>query len=322
VPRYDRLLLDKNNDGNLDYHEWSYGPQKWMMQKIGVVYSKKNWAFDQFRLVAAYQNYQESRHDRKFGSTSTRRQFEQVHAVSVNADFDKEFGTKSTFLYGGEAVYNKVGSNAYRESLNGDQLTINPRYPDGSTWQSYGVYSNIKHAITETWIFNGGIRFSLSQIQADFDTTLFPYPVVSTTNNNNALNGSMGLVYHPNKNTQLYLNGSTGFRAPNIDDIGKVFDSEPGSVVVPNPDLVPEYAYNAEIGFVKAMKGKIKMVEAQNIIGEVIVYGRQDVAKGEIPMMIDRISKESIAFSNAQTAADILGNHGDVFIQKSQMSIN
>ncbi|MEE2771911.1 MAG: TonB-dependent receptor, partial [Bacteroidota bacterium] len=34
----------------------------------------------------------------------------------------------------------------------------------------------------------------------------------------------------------------------NIDDIGKIFDSEPGSVVVPNPDLKPEYAYNGEIG--------------------------------------------------------------------------
>jgi hemoglobin/transferrin/lactoferrin receptor protein len=33
-----------------------------------------------------------------------------------------------------------------------------------------------------------------------------------------------------------------------VDDIGKVFDSEPGSVVVPNPDLKPEYAYNVDFG--------------------------------------------------------------------------
>ena len=41
---------------------------------------------------------------------------------------------------------------------------------------------------------------------------------------------------------------STAFRAPNIDDIGKVFDSEPGSVVVPNKNLKAEYAYGAELG--------------------------------------------------------------------------
>ncbi|MBT8185582.1 MAG: TonB-dependent receptor, partial [Eudoraea sp.] len=44
---------------------------------------------------------------------------------------------------------------------------------------------------------------------------------------------------------------------PNIDDIGKVFDSEPGAVVVPNPDLEPEYAYNAELGVQKNINDKI-----------------------------------------------------------------
>jgi hemoglobin/transferrin/lactoferrin receptor protein len=47
---------------------------------------------------------------------------------------------------------------------------------------------------------------------------------------------------------QWQLNFSTAFRAPNIDDIGKVFNSEPGSVVVPNNGLQAEYAYGADIG--------------------------------------------------------------------------
>jgi hemoglobin/transferrin/lactoferrin receptor protein len=70
---------------------------------------------------------------------------------------------------------------------------------------------------------------------------------------------------------------------------------------------------------IRSLKGKIRMAEAQNIIGEIKVFGRRDVAKEEIPMMIDRISKESIAFGNSQTSADVLGNHSEVFIQKSQM---
>ena len=56
---------------------------------------------------------------------------------------------------------------------------------------------------------------------------------------------------------QITFNGSTGFRAPNIDDIGKIFDSEPGSVVVPNPDLEPEYAYNVELGVQKNFGDKL-----------------------------------------------------------------
>jgi hemoglobin/transferrin/lactoferrin receptor protein len=45
---------------------------------------------------------------------------------------------------------------------------------------------------------------------------------------------------------------SSGFRAPNLDDVAKVFDSEPGNVVVPNPDLKPEYIYSADARIVKS----------------------------------------------------------------------
>jgi len=45
----------------------------------------------------------------------------------------------------------------------------------------------------------------------------------------------------------LRANLGTAFRAPNVDDIGKIFDSEPGAVIVPNPNLSAEYAYNFDI---------------------------------------------------------------------------
>jgi hemoglobin/transferrin/lactoferrin receptor protein len=38
---------------------------------------------------------------------------------------------------------------------------------------------------------------------------------------------------------------------PNIDDMGKLFESAPGLVTVPNPDLRSEYAWNFEAGFAK-----------------------------------------------------------------------
>ena len=45
-----------------------------------------------------------------------------------------------------------------------------------------------------------------------------------------ALTGSAGLNWQASDNFSWRLNFSTAFRAPNIDDIGKIFDSEPGSV--------------------------------------------------------------------------------------------
>jgi hemoglobin/transferrin/lactoferrin receptor protein len=59
------------------------------------------------------------------------------------------------------------------------------------------------------------------------------------------------MVYRVNEKFHTSLNASTGFRAPNLDDAGKVFDSAPGVVVVPNPDLKPEYAWNIDFSISK-----------------------------------------------------------------------
>jgi hemoglobin/transferrin/lactoferrin receptor protein len=259
APRYDRLTLDNDSDGNLDYGEWYYGPQKWMMQRLGLNVSKKTWFFDEFKAIAAYQNFQESRNDRKYKSDNIRRQFEQVDAFSVNIDFDKAIRPRSELFYGLEGVFNLVKSAAFRDYDSDSTVTINSRYPNGAVWQSYGAYISLKQFLSDDWILNVGARYSHYSIQADFDTALFHYPIASTTNSNGAMNGSLGLVYRHTKNAHYYLNGSSGFRAPNIDDIGKVFESAPGSVVVPNTNLKPEHAYNVELGFVHALKGKVKL---------------------------------------------------------------
>jgi hemoglobin/transferrin/lactoferrin receptor protein len=68
----------------------------------------------------------------------------------------------------------------------------------------------------------------------------------------------LGAVFSPGKNTNIRTNFSTGFRAPNIDDLGKIFDSEPGSVVLPNTNLNAEYVYNGEIGFAQVIAKKFK----------------------------------------------------------------
>lgn len=261
APRYDRLIADGNNDGILDYADWYYGPQKWMMNRLTVYNSPKSSILaDDIRFTLAHQNFQESRHDRKTGKSAIRRQFENLNAFSLNLDLDKRFSSRSEMFYGLEGVINKIGSYAYREDIfNGDQMEINPRYPNGSLWAAYGAYINSKYHMSEKWILNTGLRYSIYQINAVFDTSLFAYPITESKSTNSSLNGSLGLVYNPNERTQLYMNLSTGFRAPNIDDIGKVFDSEPGRVIVPNQDLKPETAYSAEIGFMKVIKNSVKL---------------------------------------------------------------
>lgn len=69
----------------------------------------------------------------------------------------------------------------------------------------------------------------------------------------------MGLSYRPSVSWVLRANAGTAFRAPNVDDIGKIFDSEPGAVVVPNTDLEAEFAYNFDLGVTKQLFGQLKI---------------------------------------------------------------
>ena len=44
-----------------------------------------------------------------------------------------------------------------------------------------------------------------------------------------------------------------------MDDIGKVFDSEPGNIIVPNENLKPEYSINTELNLRKIILNKHKI---------------------------------------------------------------
>ena len=258
--RYDRLTLDNNGDGILDNAEWYYGPQTWLMNRLSLSHTANSGAYDKLRVIVATQNFEESRHDRRFNNNNLRHQTEKVNAYSLNVDLDKRLNEKLILFYGAEAVYNKIGSEASRVNIKTSiETPSQTRYPNGSTWQAYGAYANAKFKFSQKMILNAGLRYTYYGIKADFDTTFFPFPFTSAENNSGALNGSVGFVYNPSNSWQLYADASTGFRAPNMDDMGKVFESEPGTVVVPNPNLKPEYAYNAEIGTMKSFGNFLKV---------------------------------------------------------------
>lgn len=303
APRYDRLYA-ANAKGQLTFAEWYYGPQKWMMNRLGITHSRSNKVYDQMQIIMAQQRYNESRHDRRFNNKRIRNQYEQVDAYSINIDFDKKLNEKSSLYYGTEGVYNLVSSNSNRVHIEtGDITPNNSRYPNGSTWQSYAAYLNLKHHFSEKWILNGGMRYSYFDIKATFDTTLFSLPFTNANIKNSALNGSIGFVYNATENAQIYVNASTGFRAPNIDDIGKVFDSQPGAVVVPNTQLKPEYAYNSEIGTNLTFKNFAQL----NISGyytylDNALARRPFTFNGEDSIMYEGVKSQVLAIQNISNA--------------------
>ena len=256
-PRYDRLIRP-DDSGGLFSAEWFYGPQKWFMGNLHMEQISRGKFYDRLKLTLAYQRFEESRNDRDFQDPTRYTTEENVDAISANIDFEnKKIGDLGLF-YGAEYIFNKVGSDGFQRNIETDAIAdAASRYPDGATWQSAAAYINAEYKSKPNFTVLGGLRYNHVWINADFDTTFFPFPFTDGSNNNGALTGSIGFSWFPRASLQITMNGSTGFRSPNIDDIGKVFDSEPGSVVVPNPDLEPEYAYNIELGLRKNFKDKV-----------------------------------------------------------------
>lgn len=275
VPRYDRLILT-NASGNLTQAEWYYGPQRWLMHSVKAENNATTALSDKLKITAAYQQASESRHSRSFGSIRKTNRFERVDIYSLNVDVEKYLNERFTLFYGSEYVFNDVSSTANSlDVISGITSPASTRYPDGASWQSAAAYLSFRLNISDKFIMNVSKRFSFIHTSATFDNTFFDLPQTKASLTNRALNGSLGLIYNPKQQLKLYTNFSSGFRAPNVDDIGKVFDSEPGNVVVPNPDLQPEYAYSAELGVAGIINKKIKLDAAlyYSIIDNAIARG-------------------------------------------------
>jgi hemoglobin/transferrin/lactoferrin receptor protein len=259
IPRYDRLI--EKQDGNLRFAVWNYGPQLWMMNNLGIRNSRQTQFYDQFKLKIAHQLFEESRIDRRFGNANQFTRTEQVNAFSVNADFLKNFRKESFFSYGAEWVSNFVKSKGENFNLRtGNQTQASSRYPQAE-WISLAAFGTFHSHISEKVKLQTGGRFNYTQIDADFsqNQAFYPLPFSNTSNSYASITGSLGMIYTPEKSFSIAPLLSTGFRAPNVDDIGKIFDSEPGNVLVPNPDLKPEYAYNAELNLNKHFNQKFKI---------------------------------------------------------------
>lgn len=245
-PRYDRLC--RKRDGILRSAEWYYGPQTWFLGNLNINHRSNSELYDKMQFTGAYQFFAESRNDRNFGEPILFSTEENVDAYSANLDFEKDF-SESKLFYGFEYVLNTINSEgSFRNIDTSESGETASRYPDGSEWQSLAVYSSYQWKLTEDFSLQSGIRYNRILVDASFDDSFYDFPFEKADISTGALTGSLGLNWRQNDFVGWRFGLSTAFRAPNIDDIGKIFDSEPGSVVVPNPGLKPEYAYNAEIG--------------------------------------------------------------------------
>ncbi len=257
VPRYDRLV--QTSGGTAKYAEWFYGPQTRAMVAYHANLSNGNKLYNTGRITLAWQNIDQTRHDRKLNNVNRNNRIENVKVYSVNADFSKKLGEKTSANYGLEYYFNDVTSTAYSENINtGVQSPLDTRYASGGASMSgAAAYATAVHKVNNKLAFNAGLRYSKVNLAASFsDKTFFDFPFSDVNQSNGNVNGSVGLVLTPNAKWRISALASTGFRAANVDDLAKVFESTSGNLIVPNNELKPEKASNVEATIERKFNGK------------------------------------------------------------------
>src|SRR5690606_24414497 len=151
-------------------------------------------------------------------------------------DAGKETFLNQEIYYGFEYTYNKVKSTARQQDIDTDEVQpLATRYPNGgSDVNSLAGYFAWKYEVLPLATLNAGVRYSYYRLRASINSENVRFEEIE--DESSACSGNVGAVVDVNNNLRFNLLGTTGFRAPNLDDVAKIFDSEPGSVVVPNPD--------------------------------------------------------------------------------------
>ena len=266
IPRFDRLIEFKNN--SLKFAEWNYGPQnRFLLSSQFLIHPNKKW-LESGSITGAYQQIKESRIQRKFGSLDRSYREELVNVFSVNGDFSVSLtqDKKRVLSYGFEFTYNDVISKSFGKTLqvssgqiNGSSsgFKVQSRYPDGgSNYLSSSAYIAYRQDLNSKTTLNTGLRFTNTTLHALWlDQTFIHLPETNITAVNSAVTATIGYVYRPGKNWQLNSVVSSGFRSPNIDDIGRVREKS-GNISIPNIHVNPEFAYNVEIGLQKYFNDK------------------------------------------------------------------
>ena len=255
--RYDRHQRLKN--GLPRYAEWNYGPQLWMMNHLRVEHAGGGVMYDSMRVNLALQCFEESRISRDLNKPRRETQSEYVDAWSANADFIKSVTDGLVISYGAEYVQNNVRSKGVTTDIvTNDSSPMEARYPN-ARWYSAGIFAQAEWHITDRLNLAGGIRYNHYLIDNDFSTVGYKVPfeprqVASA----GSVSGNVGVNWRPSSGWLFRVNYARGFRAPNVDDMGKLFDSADGCVTVPNPALKPEYADNVELGIAKHIGSFLK----------------------------------------------------------------
>lgn len=268
VPVYHKVRLENFAVNEMD-------PQQRMLSYARLRLKNRNTLFAETEVTASHQRTLEGRASRKNGSSTLREEEDEVATIGFTVDNLSRFSKKWTANSGIEIYADKVGS--LRRDINlqsGVAKSSRGLYPDDARYGNYSLYS-LHHFALNKFSLEAGLRYNLFSVRIS-DTSLGRVSISPS-----ALVANAAVLYSFNQTHNLYVSFSSGYRAPNVDDMGTLgvvdFRYE-----VPTASLRPESSRSIEAGY---------KIETKKVSGSVAAYYMR------ITDLITRIKREGEVIS-------------------------
>jgi hemoglobin/transferrin/lactoferrin receptor protein len=283
VPVFHKVRLENFSLNEMD-------PQQRFLGYLRYNLSGKRPLAKKIETTLSYQETIEGRASQKNGSMSRRYEKDKVRTVGLTLNIVSEISKLWTANSGIELYMDKIGSTREDKQMQtGQSVSSRGLYPDKSHYGNYSVYT-LHHFQFGKWIADAGLRLNSFNIRVK-DTALGNVRVSPS-----ALVGNIGLLYQLTRQQSLYAAFNTGYRAPNIDDMGTLgivdFRYE-----IPAAGLQAEKSYNTEVGYklqTKKLSGTVAfyymhlsdLITRQKLDGQVIsgypVYKKENTESAYI----------------------------------------
>jgi outer membrane receptor protein involved in Fe transport len=283
IPIYHKIVLENFKTNQTDYqiHYLNYLKYKYT--------SNKKW-ISEIIINASTQRSIEQRSIQKNNSSIFRNEADTVKNIGLTAEIVSKPNKNWTMNSGFDYYKDKIFSEAIETSseLN-TQVFKRGLYPNGSIYKNSSIF-NIHNLNFNKLNIVAGLRYNFLHIQMN-ELTLGNIAIKPS-----ALVSNFGFNYQLNQHSFLFGSITTGYRAPNIDDLGSLgivdFRYE-----IPSYDLRPEKSLNTEIGYkfrsnkidfsIAAFKMKLKDIIARVLVdGKVIsgynVYNKKNIESSYI----------------------------------------
>ena len=283
IPIYHKIALENYKTNHIDYqvHYLNYLKYKYI--------SHKKWV-SEIIINASTQRSIEQRSIQKNNSSIFRNEADTVKNIGLTAEIVSKPNKNWTMNSGFDYYKDQIFSEAIETSseLN-TQVFKRGLYPNGSIYKNSSLF-NIHNLNFNKLNLVAGLRYNFLHIQMN-ELTLGNIAI-----NPAALVSNFGFNYQLDQHGFLFGSITTGYRAPNIDDLGSLgivdFRYE-----IPSYDLRPEKSLNTEIGYkyrsnkidfsIAAFKMKLKDIIARVLVdGKVIngynVYNKKNIESSYI----------------------------------------